>query len=257
MSESFGWMQFRVRFKLRKAILLLSILYPLFTFCQQSNQVESQYEWFDSLIGVTNSGIFEGEAYYDVYNVRNDRHQFFESSRFQIGSATYNGQTYFNLTLKYDIFNDNVIVKNKEVYWVPPMTFDSNLLPKFSIGGNEFVNFKKSISDGDSGFFEIILKSNTYSLLKKHKKKLFIKTENEILYHEFKDDYNYYLQKGAAFFKLKTAKELNSIYPEHKKLIKELAIRYKRIKKSDFDGYLKSILADLEKELSTTNKMLK
>lgn len=254
MSVSFGCARSTMNFEFRISVLILVILYPLFTFCQQTNKDDSKYEWFDSLIGETNSGLFEGQVYYDVYNVRENRHQFLNTSQFQKGSATYIGQGYFNLDLRYDVFNDNVIVRNKEIYWTPPMIFDSDLLLKFSIERNEFVNLRTSISDGETGFFEIILRLNSSRLLKKHKKKLFVKTEDEILYHEFKDDFKYYLQQGSTYFKLRSSKDLNAIFPEHKKAIKLLEKKHRVLKKSDFGIYLKSILVDLEKELPTSIK---
>ncbi len=253
MSESFARQQFIASFMLIKAIILLSIFCPIFTWGQQSNQIESQYAWFDGLMGVTNSGVYEGEAYYNDFKVRNGRHQFFESTQFQIGSVEYNGEMYFNLALKYDIFNDKLILRNQENYGIPPIVIDSELLTKFWIQGAEFENFHSKISDVDSYFFEIILRSNSYSLLKEYKKKLFIKTEDEILYHEFKDDFNHYLRKDDAFYRVKSVKDLSAIFPEQKKLIKLLDKQYKEIRKSDFSGYLKSILTDLQKELSTTN----
>ncbi|KAG1651622.1 hypothetical protein GQR58_026847 [Nymphon striatum] len=47
--------------------MLLSIFCPIFIWGQQSNQIESQYAWFDGLMGVTNSGVYEGEAYYNDF----------------------------------------------------------------------------------------------------------------------------------------------------------------------------------------------
>lgn len=254
MSKCSDWRHIIAGSKIRISMLLLFVMIQIHTYAQQSNNEESKYAWFDSLIGETNSGLFEGQAYYDIYNVSEGRHQFLNTSQYQNGSVTYKGQKYFNLALRYDIFNDNIIVRNKEVYWVPPMIFDNELLLEFSIGTSEFKNFKETISDDDTGFFEIILRTNSYTLLIKHKKKLFIKTQNDILFHEFKDDFIYYLNIGTAYFKLKSAKELNSIYPDHKKAIKLLEKKYKSAKKSDFGGYLKSILMDLQKELPDSNK---
>lgn len=253
--ECCEWWNSTASFKFRIAILISAVFFPVFVVCQQSNQIESKYHWFDGLIGETNSGLFEGQAYYDIYNVKDGRHQFLNTAQFKTGSVTYKGQEYFNVALRYDIFNDNLIVRNKQVYWVPPMIFDTELLTNFSIGNSEFKNFKETISDDDTGFFEIILRSNSYTLLKKHKKKLFVKIQDDILYHEFKDDFTYYLRVETSHIKLKSIKELNSIYPEHKKSIKLLEKKYKSAKKSDFGGYLKSILIDLQKELPTSNKM--
>lgn len=205
-----------------------------------------KYLWFDNLIGQTNSGVFRGVRYTNEYRAINEKHQFFESGDFKKGSVNYNGQDYFELLLRYDVYLDNLLVVNDALANRPMMVFDKEGITKFTIDGHSFEYLSPKFSDEvGSGFFEVLLKNESLTLYKKHRKKIFKRTDAQNLYYEFKDRYSYVLHSGGTYYPFKKIKELNSIFPQYRKDIKPIIKRHSPLKKSNFDAYVQAILTDL------------
>lgn len=225
----------------------LSFLIPMNTNGQDYGAGKGKYQWFDDILGDTNSGIFKGILYVNEYRVVNDRHQFFESEDFKSGSVVYYGQEYFGVFLKYDVYLDNLIGVNYELANEPAMVFDKNGVAKFSIGNNNFEKVSNEAISEEAGFFEVLLRDKSLTLYKKHGKKLFKRTDEQLIYYEFKDNFSYFLEMNSTFRSFKKAKELQRIFPEHKKRIKESLQLRSSLRKSSHDDYVKKVLLDIIK----------
>jgi len=214
-------------------------------FCGQDSEGErGKYQWFDDIIGETNSGIFKGILYENEYRVINERHQFFESKDFKPGSVVYYGQQYFDVSLKYDMYLDNLLGINYELANEPAMVFDKNGVDKFSIGNTHFENISHRIASEDAGFFEVLLKNDSLKLYKKYQKKIFKRTDEQVIYYEFKDGYSYLLYLYDSYYPFKKVKELNRIFPKYRKELKLISKKHSALKKSNTDDYAKMVLKD-------------
>ncbi|WP_425234675.1 hypothetical protein [Ulvibacterium sp.] len=230
---------------------LFSIWSPCLIFGQISEGDPSTYAWFDDMIGQTNSGIFEGVAYAEEFRAINDEHQFFKEPYFVLGSVIYDGEPYFEVNLRYDVYTDQLSIKNEKLSRLPITVLDKEKVAEFQIDQHQFKHLSgKETKENISGFFEILLEKDSLSLFKKHRKKRFKRTDEEVLYYEFKDGYTYYLRLGLDFYVLKKANDLNGIFPKYKKEVKALRNRYASLGKSDTDAYMKSILLDLSALIS-------
>lgn len=223
-------------------VLLFSV-----PFCSKAQEFQNEkYLWFDSLIGKTNSGVFKGVQYTNEFRTINEKHQFFKTGDFKSGSVDYKGQDYFELLLRYDIYLDNLTVVNDALTNKPIMVFDKEGISKFTIEGHSFENLSETIAkEGKSGFFEILLKNEYWTLYKKHSKKIFKRTDEQNLYYEFKDGYTYVLSSDNFYYPFKKVKELNSIFPDYRKDLKSIQKKHSQLKKSDTDVYVKAVLTDL------------
>lgn len=240
----------------------LKISHPLYSialFCVaspspilgQTADNSSIYIWFDDVIGRTNSGIFEGVAYTEEFRVINERHQFFKEPNFVPGSLVYDGQPYFDVELRYDVYQENLLTMNAEATGSPLLILDKKKVAEFTIGGHRFKKVHQNLREGEvHGFLEVLWENDSISLFKKHAKKIFKRTDKEILYYEFKDRYSYYLYYANTYYPLKKANDLNAVFPEYRKSLKAIRNRYASLGKSDPDAYMKSILSDLSAFLS-------
>ncbi len=219
---------------------------------QVDRALDSTYIWFDNIIGQTNSGIFKGVAYDESFNVINERHQFFKDSDFLLGSMIYDRQPYFELELKYDVYHDNLLIRNEDMMALSVMIFDKDKITDFNIDGHKFENLSLAKTKVRlSGFFEVLLKTDSIALYKKYQNKLFTRTDEKIAYHEFKEMHVYYIHYDNKYYKLKNAKDLNAIFPKLKNALKDIRSLHESMRKSDSDTYMKSILTDLVSILST------
>lgn len=229
-------------------ILTIVLVFSVSAYRQISAQEISQreaYIFYDELIGQTNSGVFKGVLYTNEYRTINERHQFFKTANFETGSLTSNGQTFFELPLRYDVYLDNVLVVNDALSNRPIMVFDKEGVAKFEIAGHSFEYLSAETSDKiESGFFEVLLTNELLTLYMKHKKKIFKKTDAQNLYYEFKDGYFYLLYTGKTYHPFKNVKELTNIFPDYRKELRAIQKEHGNLKKSDAEAYVLAVLTD-------------
>jgi len=242
-----------------RLIILLSILIVPKFFYGQSESFGSSYFWFDAIIGQTNSGIFKGVAYTNEFRIINERNQFYNKADFETGSVTYDGQPYLEVPLKYDAYNDQLLIRNEALATTPIMIFDTEQVSDFKIGEDafDFVETVSSRGNELSGFFEILLRTDSLLLYKKHTKKLLKRTDEQRVYYEFKNKHFYVIRYRDDYFEVNRAKGLNGIFPDRRKSISAIRRRHALLRKSDQDAYMKAILKDFTEEMSkNTNEGL-
>ncbi|EAR03015.1 hypothetical protein FB2170_06990 [Maribacter sp. HTCC2170] len=211
---------------------------------------------FDKTIGPMNSGAFTGYAYTEEFRVLGDRHKFFLSSDFLLGTVNYNGQSYFDYKMKYDVHGDNLLLRHGGVNGTQAIQLIKERVTKFEIEGHRFINLDVNykMKTPVSGFLEVLFEGNNFSFLKKHKKYALKKVELESVYFEFKGLSEYFLVLNNGVNKIKSNKQITALFPNYRKQISDFTSKYKKIKKSDVQLYLESILSDLDKLIELKNE---
>jgi len=230
-----------------RVIALFGIFLPSIVHSQEKPTITSYYNLFDQLIGKTNSGVFNGIVYVEQYKVINERHKFFSAPNFTNGSVVYDKQPYFNLLLKYDLFDDELLTNNLERIGSPIIQLDKEKITDFTIEDHRFINIDFNIKNNESlsGFFEVLLKNDSLTLYKRHEKKIIRKANKKIRYFEFKDNNSYYIHYNNTYNLLNKTKDFNAIFPNYKTQLKNVFGRYKSIRKEDADSYMISIIKEL------------
>ena len=229
----------------------LSILFPQQSFSQVSKVNSNYLDWFDKIIGIENIGLYNGVAYIPKFNVYEDSHPYFISQEFQKGDLFYNGQPYFNINLKYDIFFDEILIEVNKGFGKGTVQIIKDKVEGFQIRENKFVNLNHDSEKINlNGFYEIISEFENFNLYKKHNLKTSRISDNRIVYRKFKITApTYYLQYKNDFYQIKSRKDLVKIFPSYKKEIYEYynrnLIKYKE------DAALNILLKRLN-ELYTT-----
>jgi len=236
------------------ALTFLSAPSSLHLYGQNKEETVSAYSLFDEVIGRTNSGIFNGIQYFEKYQVKNDKHKFFKHKFFIWGSIIYNNQPYFETALKYDVYGDELLIKNSEILHAPVTQLDKKNVTEFELNGHIFKNVTFSIKPDEniSGFFEILFENDAITLFKKHQKKISRITDEEI-YYEFKDQFQYYIRYNDTYYMLKKVGFLTTLFPEYKAQLKNSFKRHENLRKIDSDKYLKSIIVDLNNLILNNN----
>tara|TARA_R110000823_G_scaffold315370_1_gene447236 strand:+ start:128318 stop:129127 length:810 start_codon:yes stop_codon:yes gene_type:complete len=205
-------------------LILLSNLYVT----AQGLDTEKQYNWFDNTIGVENTGLYNGVAYIDIEKAKGTFKKFLYHNGFQSGSIDYDGQTYYDITLKYDVFNDKVILQLIGENGTTILQPFKELINSFSIKNRTFKNIvNKTTENGDafSGFYEEILETSQLAVLKKHRKKRLKRIRRKKLSYQYKPIKSYYfLLYQGNYYSVKNKRDFIKLFPDFKEEINSIGI---------------------------------
>lgn len=230
-------------------IILLSI--PSFLISQNVQEKTGLYTWFDQIIGVDNTSLYNGTEHKEKYRFLNENSNYFNSSKFLTGNIIYDGELFYDVKLKYDAYQQEVIVRlqNRNLGSSVLKLFNSKI-DEFSIMDSKFkkIEDKTNGTIEMSGFYEISFQNHNLIFYKKHQKvKREIFFENKI-YPEFIDaktkNILWYKNK---YYLIDSKKDLVNIFPQLKKNISNFYRINKSIQKTTPDVFILEIL----KEIST------
>ncbi|MCG2461983.1 hypothetical protein K8352_14585 [Flavobacteriaceae bacterium F89] len=224
---------------------------------QRVKKISNYYKWFDGIIGIENTGLYRGVEYVEAYRTINDEHKFFESPLFREGSIVYGGEPYFNVPMKYDLNEDQVLVNLDSKYGFSVFKLIQDQISDFTLDGHHFVrvNYKDKSGSNISGFEEILVSNPYFTFLKKYRKTPLERTKDRRLYYEFKSKNRYSLIYREVYYEVKNQNDIKKIFSEYKKEINGYS--NKPLKNYDFDKYMKNVLeivyASMTKDIKTSN----
>lgn len=234
------------------SLLFLFVLYGnTIILAQNSHEEESYYNWFDQSIGHENTALFNGELYTKSYRTKNKDHNFFLSNDFVTGIVEFDNQKYYGILLKYDIFMDELIAKLKS-------SFNSNsniqlnkaFVEGFTIHNRNF-KFINHVTETVTlnGFYEVSYSNNKLSLYTKYNKLKANYIIDNLVYSRFlKKDKNILLYNNS-YYEINNKKELRKIFPHLKKEINTIYKNNKRLRKTDHNAFIKTVIQKIEKYL--------
>jgi hypothetical protein len=163
----------------------------------------------DAALGNVNEeqkAIYAGPEYKQYYvSTGNPGNPFFSNTKPE--SITYNGIRYTGITFIYDTFLDEIIVSNPDNKWI---YINKDKVTGFSLGGHQF-ELMNSRSDIEKGFYEILFRTESISLIARWSKAFKASAwKEEVDFHIIRD-------KAYAF---NTKKELLEILSDKQKEIK-------------------------------------
>lgn len=180
-------------------------------------QDKNLYSWLDDKVGLENTALHNGTEFINPYLLEDNAHRFFKSDTFTIGSITYNDQKFYNIPLKYDLYQDEVIVMlSSKNGGENQLLLHTEKIKNFELHNSyfELVNKNNDNSKARSGFYELLSYGKHFKLYKKSKKKIKKLIKNKTVRYKFIEEKPiYYLQTGGEFFSVEKKKYLVSKYP--------------------------------------------
>lgn len=229
--------------KIRIARIILGlalILNSVFLYGQ--NDSKNYYKWFDQEVGIENTGLYNGIRYYEKFRIRNGKHKFLDTPEFQKGDIVYCNQPYFDIELKYDLFEGQIVIMLNKISGTSILQLYKEEIQSFQLGKRKFVYLENIEGDFStvpvSDFFEELSGTNQLVLYKKHKKVRNKYIVNKVIYSEFKTKNEYYVSFEDGFYELLKKSDWHKLFPEHKKVINGFYRDYKDLLKSDYDLFL-------------------
>jgi hypothetical protein len=133
-------------------------------FGQTTSSLITNEKWFDSIVGVENSGIINGPEY--KVELQGAKSNPFLGKEEPNGIVVYDGKVYA-VPLLYDIYKDELVVKHLTSSgraWL--IQLEKSLVSEFIVNGRRFRNFGSG-----RGFHEIIFESTNLQVLAKRAKR--------------------------------------------------------------------------------------
>ena len=228
----------------------------LSTFSQNYSE-EKVFSWYDQKIGIENTTLFQGIEYVETDRMINEKHKFFETQEFQNGSVTYNGQTFYEVPLKYNVYDDLLLVNLKQDQRNFIFQLIDNQVDQFQIGENKFRYLKANNNSDILGFYEVINEEGTFKIFKKHLRNRMEIRDRSVAYSEFNPaDPDYIFQLKDEFFELDNRRDLFSKFPDLKSEIRGFYSKYRKQSRNNPDLFMKNLANEINNLIpSATNQI--
>jgi len=202
-----------------------------------SLEYQLQLALFDDAIGIENTGIINGTKY-TVPIQTSGTHPFYNAGIGATGNVVFVEQPYFNLTLLYDIYSDELIVQQRRATGVHALIkLYKPSVESFRIHDHTFKNYQgeKAQKLGmASGFYDVLHENSVFALIARRKKK----THVEMGMVQYENEDQYFLIHDGRFTPFHGMKSFYHMLG-NKDLISELrsfvSKNNLKIKKSDND----------------------
>lgn len=171
----------------------------------------------------------------------NDKHKFFKSFGFLPGAVKYDGLPYYNVDLKYNVYDDILLANIKNTVGRTILQLHKEKIDAFKIDGHQFINIRDE-GNYEKGFYEVLQKNNDLYLLKKHQKEENTILDKDFVYYEFKPvPPLYFLMQRGELHSLKSAENLADIFPGNAEIIYSFYSTYKEVFQNDREAFMNQL----------------
>ncbi|AUP81469.1 hypothetical protein [Flavivirga eckloniae] len=232
-------------------LLIIFICFYSFNFHSQNEQNSNNYyKWFDSVINVSNTSLLNGINFKEEYRTIEDNNQYFLTKQFLPGNVVYDGQSYYDIPMKYDIHNNELIIRltdEKGHYLVIQLT--KKHIENFKIDNHKFINADQLKLDipvfSREGFYEVLFHNSNLSLFKKHIRDKRERLGDKFSYIEFVYKSKFLIKHNNKISNIRSKKDLIRLLPEQKKAINAFYDKNRVLRKSNYDTFLINLLKHL------------
>lgn len=229
--------------------ILFCILFQV-TYSQTNNNEKAYYIAFDSIVGKENTALYNGKRYVDRYRSSKDNHRYFLDSDFLLGDVLYNEQPFFNLNLKYDLFEDILITKLSGDKNFFNMVLITEHVDQFTIQGHQFRNISIYNHSEYRRFAESLYSGTELELLKKLVKVKTDRIKGQSVIHEFNEDNIYLVTYNGKLEVIKSKNNLKKLIPEKAKKITVFYKNHKSLMNSNPDVFMKRLIINIDESLN-------
>lgn len=194
------------------------------------------YEWHDGQLGKKNTVLVTG-TYREVKRRIPNSHPFYISDKWITGSLHYQGQTFTNVSMLYDMESEEVLFRHPEFYLynLQPIKPIQQEVDWFIIDNHLFRYIRNQILMYSEGFYEVRYEGEHTSLLTKRIRS--VVTDPEYMYAN--NDANI-LRLKDQYFKIKSRflfyRQMKDFKKQIRLYIKQHRVRFKKDKDDGLDG---------------------
>ena len=226
---------------------------------QTTSEIKDYYKLFDSIVGHGNIGIYDGTEHIVEYVTLKGNHQYYFTSDYLVGDVIYDDQPYYDIRMKYDIYNDELIVRLPNGLAFIVIELIKEKVKSFSLNNTQFnriaVTNKVNLVEENYGFCELLYKSDHLSLYKKHKKLRTYHLDKEFAYNKFNYKNEYLIYYKDKYHDIKSKRTFIQLFPEHRKQINSFFNKNKILFKSYYEMFIMYLMKSLSKNIADNKKV--
>ena len=189
---------------------------------------------YTNTVGV-NQHIYNGVEYID-YDHRINGNPFFERNSFVKGSIVYDGVLYNDVQLIYDIWRDDVVIKNHNNL---PLLLIKEKVTAFNIEGHQFIKITTDSAterSGLSGLYDVLY-NGSVKLFAKRRKLIDEKIISQTSESSFIQKNEYYILSDSVFYAVADRRSvLNALSdqkPALQKYMKQQKLKFRKNLEAD------------------------
>lgn len=238
-------------------LILFGLFLNIFNIHSQTNNEIVTYNWFDKTIGKENLDIINGVTHTNPYTTTVRNTHLYYIDEYLLGKLIYEGQTYYNVNLKYDIYRDILVLNpfgESENIGINVIT---NKVESFSIQDKNFVNITKKdpiVAEFSPGYYEENkIAPNFIFYIKHHKNQQKVITEG-VLSYTFRENTSFFLDFKNKIYPIKSKNDIIKLFPEQKKQINGFYLMNRELRNSDENQFMRNLMKYINNSLSIQTK---
>ena len=245
------------KFKINISLALLTISCNGLKIHSQTKSDISTYKWFDTVIGAANLALNNGSIHSNPYKTIGENSMYYMADKYTIGNIHYDGQTYYDVSLKYALYNDELILNPYGESNRIGIVLIQDKVDSFSINGKNFVKINKnnsSLTDFATGYYETSPIGENFIFYIKHLKDIHKRIDGNGLYYNFTEKNQFFIKYKTLFYTINSKSDIIKIFPEYKKQINEFYSSNRKILKSDENQFMEDLMKHINRFQTNTSK---
>ncbi|MDT0678714.1 hypothetical protein [Autumnicola musiva] len=225
--------------------LYFIIFIPLIAFSQNSERI-NYTTYFDSILGISDQLIYNGVQFEDLYRSNQENFRYLEIPQYHIGNIQYDGQDYYNINMKYDLVDDQVIIMSTGKFNFFDVQLIQEKVQNFDFRNRHFV-FYNANETLEKGFYEEAYKDENVVFLVKHTKIPKKRNGNKFSYYIFNYKESYFIKANDILTEISTLKDVKKLFNKDTVILQSYPKFNAQNKNDTFKLYLVRLLKYLKR----------
>lgn len=205
------------------------------------------FETYDLLVGRDNTGLYNGTEFTDLFLNTNGTYRYFNGFDYLKGSVTYNGQYYVQVSLKYDLLEDNLLIRSDGNLSIFNIKLIPEFVDSFSIYNSNFVRLQDTnLGLSGNGYFEEVYLGKDLNLYKKYTKRKKDKAKKEGVQFSFSEDNVLVLKNSEKYIIINSVNDVIKLLPNKEEQISQFYKNYKSLYKSNPEIFMTRLIKFLD-----------
>lgn len=227
------------------SFLFFGLFLNIFTIYSQSSNEVSVLKWFDKIAGKETLPISNGKIHLNFDRTIGNVNRYFSSEEVTIGSLGYDSQEYFEVNLKYDIFQDEIILESQGESGLIKVNLIKEKTQYFKLNEKKFINLNTDSllpADYRGGFYEQNLIGKSFIFYIKHYKEKRDLIKSDGLYTDYAYKNEFILFSKGTFTIINTKSQLLKLFPNDKNKINDYYLMNRNLRKENEAKFMENLM---------------
>ncbi len=227
--------------------IFLVILSGLWNTTSAQNILKDYTTQFDNIVGKENLGINNGTFRLPDYQfIIEGRTKYFLNQGYSKGNVHYDGQQYYDVNLKYDLYENQLIFNPQNAAPNIGCNLIHEKVDSFNLHNRKFVNVDKLPSfEGKSefhGYWQEIKIGNEFFLYIHYKKTQKNVIKNDKIFYQFDLQQSFLINYNGDFQKISSQNDILKIFPSLSEEIKRYYEAHKNLETFDPPSFYANLM---------------